>query len=240
MKHNKSELVFLLTIIVSSCSGGLTLDVETTATVKLTATAIVQSTDTLKPEPTDTPIPEATVTPTLAPTNTVTPRPTNTLTATPVVTATPIPKDAAETVLRQSAQLVCPLSGPGEPHVPKVAAHDAAYSFVCIAAAGHETSVRIERFANPVEAQAAFNSARKDNPIQNFHGFSLAVWQDQYPSFPDGRNEYRIWAWQADRWLIYVRAFDDTHFLIAPDPQEVSETIYQVAIEHALFPIRDE
>lgn len=138
-------------------------------------------------------------------------------------------------MLHQSAQLVCPLSGPGEPHVPEIYVHGAVYGFVCIPAAGHDTSVRIEQFADQIEAQAAFNSTREDNPIQDSHGFPLCVWQEQHPSFPDGRKEYRIWVWQADRWLIHVRAFDDTHFLIAPDPQKVSEAIYQVAIDLAFF-----
>ena len=157
-----------------------------------------------------------------------------------VLTPTPTSQDTAEAVMQQSAKLVCPLSGPGEPHVPEVAVHDAVYRFNCIAATGHDTSVRLEAFAGLVEAQAAFDSTREDNPVQDFHGFPLSAWQEQYPSFPDGREEVRIWVWQADRWLVSVRAFDDTHFVMAPDPQTVSEAIYQVATEHHLFTARDE
>jgi hypothetical protein len=240
VKHCKSGLIIILTIIVSSCSGGLPPDIGTTVTVTLIPKPTVRSADAFTPEPMDTSIPELTVTPTLAPTNTFPPEPTHTLTVTPELTTTPISRDVAEIVLQQSAQFVCPLSGPGEPHVPEVYVHGAVCGFVCIPATGHDTSVRIEQFAGQIEAQAAFNSTRGDNPIQDFHGFPLCVWQEQHPSFPDGRKEYRIWVWQADRWLIHVRAFDDTHFLIAPDPQKVSEAIYQAAIEHALFPVRDE
>jgi hypothetical protein len=97
----------------------------------------------------------------------------------------------------------------------------------------------MERLAGPVEARAALDTARGDNPLQEFHGFAASVWQEQHPSFPDERNEYRVWAWQAGRWLIEVRAFDDTPYLIAPDPETVSEAIYQVATERGLFLVPD-
>ena len=154
--------------------------------------------------------------------------------------ATPTPTDPMEMVLQQAAVRACPLSGPGEPHIPEVAVYETAYRFVCIAATGHETSVRFDRFAHQAEAKAAFDSTRADIPIQYFHGFPLSVWQEQYPSFPGGREEYRVWLWQADRWLVSVRAFDDTHFITAPDPQTVSEAIYQVAVEHGLFSAQGE
>ena len=157
-----------------------------------------------------------------------------------IFSATPTPSDPVEMVLQQSAARACPSSGPGEPHVPEVAVYDGAYRFVCIAATGHETSVRVTQFTNQLGARAAFDSTRAGNSIQDFHGFPLSAWQEQYPSFPDGREEYRVWLWQADRWLISVRAFDDTHFIFAPDPQTVSEVIYLVATEHALISTPDE
>jgi hypothetical protein len=50
----------------------------------------------------------------------------------------------------------------------------------------------------------------------------------------DGRYEYRVRLLQAGPWLIWVRSFDDTGYLVAPDPGPASETILQVIQEHGL------
>jgi hypothetical protein len=217
------SLIALTIIIVTNCSGQLTLEIDATTTPTAENIALFA----VEPEPT--------VVPTLAPSGTFTPDPTGTLSVSPVITATPPVKDVATIVLEQTAELVCPASGPGEPSVPDVSLQDARYGFNCVPAAGHSTGVWIEQFADQHEAQAAFDSTRGDHPVQDFHNFPLSAWQEQHPSFPDGRNEYTVWVWQAGRWLIYVSAFDDTHFEIAPDPQTVSETIYRLAIDHDLF-----
>lgn len=186
--------------------------------------------------------PTAVPTPTHTPGTTHTPPstspPIDTATPAPEPTPTSVPTDVEEIVLLQAAQQVCHL--PGETNVPEIYTTDAVYSFVCAPAAGHSTSAGMERFSSQVEAQAAFNSMREDNPVKDFHGFPVSVWNEQHPSFPDGRSEYRIWVWLADRWLINVRAFDDTYHINAPDPEIVSEAIYQAATEYDLFSIPDE
>jgi hypothetical protein len=41
---------------------------------------------------------------------------------------------------------------------------------------------------------------------------------------------------QAGPWLIRIESFDDTHFLIAPDPREVSLAVIQAVKEHGFLP----
>jgi len=52
---------------------------------------------------------------------------------------------------------------------------------------------------------------------------------------PGGHNEYRIGLWAPGRWLVAVKAFDDTSSLAAPAPEEVLEAIYYAGKEMELF-----
>jgi hypothetical protein len=104
-------------------------------------------------------------------------------------------------------------------------------------AAGHNIGVRIQRFLSQAEAQIAFDAVRQGKPIQEFHGYPAYEWQyDERPDESMLPMRHRSHGWQADRWLIVVKAFDDTHFVIAPAPLAVSEAVYQAARAYSLFP----
>ncbi|MCX7854972.1 MAG: hypothetical protein N2556_03175 [Anaerolineae bacterium] len=114
------------------------------------------------------------------------------------------------------------------------------YGLSCSPAAGHSTAAILQWFSSESDAQGAFEARRAGRPLEEFHEFPLAIWDEDHPSFPGGQKEYRIWLWQAQHWLIEVRAFDDTHFIIAPDPGRVSEAIYQAGVEYGLFTVKEQ
>lgn len=114
------------------------------------------------------------------------------------------------------------------------------YTFVCYPATGHSITVSMRRFADPAEAQAQFESASALGPAEKLHSFPVSDWLEQHPSFPGGRYEYRVRLLQVGQWLIRVQSFDDTHFLIAPEPRDASYTILQVIQEHGLPSIPDQ
>ncbi len=143
------------------------------------------------------------------------------------------PSDVAKIVLEKVAKSICY----GHPETSSFFETDTTYSFYCSPAGGHFTVASLQWFNNESEARAAFDDRRKGNTVLDFYGFPRSTWSEDHPSFPGGRNEYRIQLWQAHQWLIRVVAFDDTHFIIAPDPGIVSESIYQVGLEHNLFTV---
>ncbi|HOT92609.1 MAG TPA: hypothetical protein PLJ78_11500 [Anaerolineae bacterium] len=154
----------------------------------------------------------------------------------PATPATPIPSDVAKSVLEKVAEEICY----GHPQTSSFFYDETTYGLLCSPAGGHHTLITLEWFSNESDAQAAFDVQKKGRIVMEFHGASLLVWGEDHPSFPGGREEYRIWLWQMRQWLIGVRAFDDTHFISAPDPGKVSEAIYQVGLEYGLFTTNDQ
>lgn len=150
-------------------------------------------------------------------------------------TATPVFTQTEMLALQQAAQKVC--CGDSLPCNQRFYAEETRYGFGCWVAAGHSASVEIQRLPDEAGARSAFEKARGNNPVERFHGHLAAVWQDdQNPDNPAFPMRHRQHAWQADRWLVVVIAFDDTHYAIAPEPQEVSEIVYQEAAARCLFP----
>jgi hypothetical protein len=142
--------------------------------------------------------------------------------------------DKEEMVLQHTVEFICPSSD--EPMVSQSFSMGVVYSVFCAPSPGHATVVRMERFRTQDEAMADFNNVRGGHPVQDFHGYPLSVWYEDHPSLPDRNDEYFIWLWQPDQWLIKVSAFNDTDYLVAPDPSIVSEAIYRFATELNLFP----
>ncbi len=142
--------------------------------------------------------------------------------------------DKEEIVLQRTVEFICPSSD--EPLESQSFSMGVVYSVFCAPSPGHSTVVRMERFRSQDEAKAAFENVRGGHPVRDFHGYRLSVWYEDHPSLPDRNDEYYIWLWQPDRWLIKVSAFDDTDYLIAPTPPTVSEAIYRFATEQNLFP----
>jgi hypothetical protein len=156
-----------------------------------------------------------------------------------VPTGVPAPRAVEERLLDQIAAEVCPYpDDPGriDPYERYFTSDDPAYTLVCYPAAGHSLTVTIRRFAGPAEALAEFASAAGPGPALDVQGFPASDWQEHHPSFPGGRKEIRVRLLQAGPWLIRIESFDDTHFLIAPDPREVSLAVIQAVKEHGFLP----
>jgi hypothetical protein len=171
---------------------------------------------------TETP-PAATTTPTAEPASSI---------------ASPMLTDTEMVILQQTTEeLNC------APHVrvfgrPGVSIEGDVHTYYrgCTAAAGHGTAIRIQRYPRATDAKAAFKAKCEDQSLQPFHGFQACEWQfDERPENPQMPLRHRYQAWVADRWLVIVEAFDDTHFVIAPEPEEVSEAVYQAAQAAGLF-----
>lgn len=109
------------------------------------------------------------------------------------------------------------------------------YTLFCAPSTGHDTVARLQRFSDPEEATTALNALAVEGELTSFHELPAAAWGRDYPGLDADRLEYRDFAWVAGRWLVHVEAFDDTHYLVAPAPEEVSEAIYSLIFETGLF-----
>jgi hypothetical protein len=153
--------------------------------------------------------------------------------ATPEPAVAPTSEAIEGLLLHEIAERLCPFPDtPGA--IDYYTTEGGAYSFVCYPATGHSVTVTLQRFPDPAGAEVGFQAAPGIGPIEELDGFPVTDWQEQHPSFPGGRAEYRLRLMQVGQWLIGIRSFDDTHFLIAPDPHEASLAILQVFREHGL------
>lgn len=104
------------------------------------------------------------------------------------------------------------------------------FRFDCTPAEGHIVTVAVRRFADASTALAEFDADRPPGPVSESDFFRAADWQEQYPSFPGGREEIRVRLMQTGVWVVSIRSFDDTHFLIAPDPRQVSQDVFDAIV----------
>ena len=156
-----------------------------------------------------------------------------------VPTGLPTSRAIEERLLDQIASDVCPYpDDPGRIDLYEryFTSDDPAYTLVCYPAAGHSLTVTIRRFAGPAEALAELSSAAAPGPALEVQGFPASDWHEHHPSFPGGREEVRVRLLQAGPWLIRTESFDDTHFLVAPDPREASLAVIQAVKEHGFPP----
>jgi hypothetical protein len=130
-------------------------------------------------------------------------------------------------VLEQVARATCPSRA-----ILKIEQQDTTFNCWCAPAAGHSTSISIERFADPASAQLAFGDGAGEHTPQDFHGYPAALWDYPYPDPPQATD--RFWLWQAERWVFTVHSFDDTHSMTAPQVDEVSEALYQASVQLGL------
>ncbi len=158
---------------------------------------------------------------------------TSNLTPTSSLTSAAPTTDKEMVVLQQSAQLLCPSPQPNPFSSPQLVADGNVYRLSCIFAAGHDTNVSIERFESQAETQTAFRAATLDHISQDYHGYPASAWDQPSSAAPNGKE--RIWIWQADQWLIQIKSFDDTAYLIALNPGEVAEVLRRIAAEQGLF-----
>jgi hypothetical protein len=142
--------------------------------------------------------------------------------------------EAIEVVLlHRIAELVCPY-----PDRPEEDYYDRDfitggpdYCFMCVQATGHRVTVVIQRYADAAAARAQFEAEGPPGPVDELHGRLTASWEEDHPSFPGGRPEYRVWLMQVSAWLVHISSFDDTHFIIAPDPGKVADQVLQAMME---------
>jgi hypothetical protein len=135
--------------------------------------------------------------------------------------------DPEQLVMQQAAQAL----GCGS----NVTVVGASYWIRCTASPGHENDARIERYANEIEAHAAFVQASSSGAPTQFHGYP--AYTRQYAQNPGSwlPMNHRYHGWQAGRWVVISHAFDDTHYTIARPPETFSEAIYQAAMDQGLF-----
>ncbi|MCI0712959.1 MAG: hypothetical protein L0154_22580 [Chloroflexi bacterium] len=113
---------------------------------------------------------------------------------------------------------------------------DDAIYFHCDPAMGHSNSVSLRIFTDSDAAAAAFDEWRKDHPVTDFHGYPSTYFENKDYMLPGGLQ--KVMAWRVKHMLFVVTSFDDTHFHIARDPLDVSETVYSLAREERLVPAR--
>jgi hypothetical protein len=141
------------------------------------------------------------------------------------VAITVAPTDTEVMVLQQAAYSVgC---------WPDVVIEGATYRFDCIAAPGHSTAAKLQRFADESEARSHFDTERGDLAVQPFHCYPAYAWSHEEGPMPLRQQGH---AWAANRWTVTARSFDDTHIPVAPAPMAVSEAIYEAAATNGLFP----
>ncbi|MBI5877268.1 MAG: hypothetical protein HZB53_06440 [Chloroflexi bacterium] len=145
-------------------------------------------------------------------------------------TATAVPPELVS--LQVAAQELCA----GLMIKPQITPADRGYDLSCAFAAGHSTSVRIQPFDRPGDAQAAFRAAAAGHDITELHGYPLAKWIQPDAALQQMGAKYRRAVWQFGRWLISVSAFDDTHFEVAVGPDRFMETIYRAAVQQRVNP----
>jgi hypothetical protein len=117
---------------------------------------------------------------------------------------------------------------------------DPTYSLSCVLGVGHGTHIAIQRFDDLAAAASAFEEEiaaiekADEHFIEPFHNYPAAGWLIK--GMPTVGGQIRTLLWQADRWLVRISSSDDTHFIIALDPFEVAENLYDTAIRIEMLP----
>lgn len=108
-------------------------------------------------------------------------------------------------------------------------------SFACQFLSGHGGVATLQRFASSGEASAAFDAYARDNVRTELHGLAASFWEGEFPisGVPGGSSHRGVF--RSDCWLASAYAYDDTHFLLAPQPGESLELVYERATASGLF-----
>lgn len=172
-------------------------------------------------------------TPTSSPTATHTPEVSPTTTATPAPPPTLAPLATRMRDVIDFAAEICPeSSGVTGPHLA-IACDERGCGFDCNHLSGHGGSAGFSHFDSLQEAADAF--ALVDQPRTEFHGLPASFWTGPFPvSGVEGGSSHHG-AFLSGCWLATASAYDDTHYLLAPQPSETLERIYQRAAEIGLF-----
>jgi hypothetical protein len=144
--------------------------------------------------------------------------------ATPTVPPTPASVVAAlESVLYAECH---PVSG--VPAFWNVYATQQGYTISCQAHRdSHETVGDLVRYEDADAAARGFADAGQAGEPFAFHELPAAYWEFPHWLQLGGLERYLVW--QLGCWVVTVHNFDDTHFLIAPQPAPFSEAILAAA-----------
>jgi hypothetical protein len=110
---------------------------------------------------------------------------------------------------------------------------DQSCRFECASSTGHGGHAQLQRFPTGAAAAAAFEAI--EQPRTDFHGLPASFWVGPFPyaGVPGGSSHRG--AFLFDCWLATAYAYDDTHFLLGPQPSASLERIHQAASAIALF-----
>lgn len=100
---------------------------------------------------------------------------------------------------------------------------------------GHEGYVSLIGFSSVAEASEAFGAPTADEVEEDFLGSVLRIDSRPNPCCPSLDGLIQNWRWLRGCWIVSGYAFDDTHFLLAPQPRSSIEAIVEVAEGFGLF-----
>jgi len=162
--------------------------------------------------------------------------PTATSTATPETTpsataATGSVAARMRAVIDFAAQL-CPRPDSTGPYLT-VGCDASSCSFDCSWYSGHAGTASLTRYDSAAAAATVF--ADIDHPRSDFLGWPASFWTAPFPyPRPEGGSSHHG-IFHAGCWLVRADAYDDTHFLIAPQPEQTLQRLHEKALELGLF-----
>lgn len=116
----------------------------------------------------------------------------------------------------------------GVPGFQDVYATEHGYTISCQAhRSAHETVGDLVRYENTDAAEVGFANAALEGEPLAFYELPAAYWE--FPHYLQLGGLERYLVWQLGCWVVTVHNFDDTHFLIAPQPVPFSEAILTAA-----------
>lgn len=105
----------------------------------------------------------------------------------------------------------------------------------CDALTGHYGHVSLTGYADTSQALAAFGGKADNEEESPFLGAVLRIDSRPNPCCVSLGGLVQTWRWLSGCWIISGYAFDDTHFLLAPQPRPSIEAIVNAADEVDLF-----
>jgi hypothetical protein len=100
---------------------------------------------------------------------------------------------------------------------------------------GHYGSVRIRGYQTGDQASAAFGSDWPDATIIDVEGTSIQDRTSIPPNFSSDGGLSQQWKWRTGCWVVTGNAFDDTHFLLSPQPADVVAALLHSSRASAVF-----
>jgi hypothetical protein len=148
------------------------------------------------------------------------------------VPVTPPPAEEIR-VLEQASRAVCAGTVPESLNPVGPIVDGPYFVLACVYAAGHATSIRIERYEDSEAALLVFQGGVEGRNVEDFHGYPSVEWESVFP-VPGSEGRERVFQWQVGRWVVKVASSDDTAYRVSRDPREVSDIVYEEMVELGL------